>query len=307
MSKLEYVYLLRVFPGNDKWIFKYGRTMRHFPERFKDYHAAKPTIILVLSCTYCKVLESATLADIRKNFMMRNDLGREYFEGDLDQVKRLIINKYRTHVKEYKFSATAEEQIDINDSQSSFEAIINDHSYNLMTPELALQINESAVDLGDLLEVANQANNKRFIRYLHENRFDIFGVNYENYFKLPLDIRQFYSTMAPDEIVLQDPIIIARALKDEYLANIVSQESIKIYLIDCINRIDYAGYKKFAGLYRGDHSELVELMEICDIEYFTNHQDIEYETDREIVRRGFFRDIITRLTRGFNRNGYKKH
>lgn len=274
--KLEYVYLLRVYPGNEKFIYKFGRTMRHFPERFKDYSAAKPTIILVLSCTYCKLLEKSTLDSIKENFTMRKDIGNEYFEGDYEAVKKLVINHYRTHVRKYKVdtpvtdttAAAATDGDAIN-----YETIINEHNYAALNDDLGAKLEESLksgdTDLIDLLEFCKAANNKRFIRFLHDHGHDIFGPGYEYYFKLPQNIKQFYSTMAPSEISLQDPVAIAHALNDTYLSKLVSQESIRTYLIDCISRIDYDGYKKFIKLYTGDHSELVGLMELCDIEYFT--------------------------------------
>lgn len=272
--KLEYVYLLRVYPGNEKFIYKFGRTMRHFPERFKDYSAAKPTIILVLSCTYCKLLEKSTLDSIKETFTMRKDIGNEYFEGDFEAVKKLVINQYRNHVRKYKVDTVIPDATTTTDNADviNFETIINEHNYAALNDDLGIKLEDSLkagdTDLIDLLEFCKSANNKRFIRFLHEHGHNVFGPGYEYYFKLPQNIKQFYSTMAPAEIDLQDPVAIAHALNDIYLSKLVSQGSIRTYLIDCISRIDYDGYKKFAKLYTGDHSELVGLMELCDIEYF---------------------------------------
>lgn len=319
--KLEYVYLLRVYPANEKYIYKFGRTMRHFPERFKDYSAAKPTILLVLSCAYCKLLEKSTLDAIKDTFKMRKDIGNEYFEGDFDQVKRLVINQYRNHVKKYKCSGPTEDVPEESASSDAvnFEVIINEHNYAALNDDLAIHLKDA--DIPDLLDLCRHANNKRFIRFLHDRGIDIFGSCYEYYFKLPQNIRQFYSTMAPAEINLQDPHAIASALADTYLSKLVSQGSIKIYLIDCINHIDYEGYKKYIGLYVGDHSELVNMMELCDIEYFTgisarSHEVIDTEDlssedpDSNVLgnnRKGFIGSFLQRLALKFGKKVYKKY
>jgi len=269
--KLEYVYLLNVYPGTEVPVYKYGQTMRHFPERFKDYKNAKPTIILVLSCEFCKNLEKTTLKKIKEEFNMRPDLGREYFEGDLAKIKRVVINEYRTHVKAYSNNAPVD--ADATDGTVSIvdtiEHIINGHEHAELNESLANSLRASEIiDIAELVDLAVTSKNRRFLRFLHDNNFDIFGPKYELYFRMNDDIKSFYDLMLPRTITLDDSKIIAKALGDKYMATRLCQETIKTYLVACIDDIDYDLFKEYISLYHGPTQDLVNCMQSCDVDHF---------------------------------------
>ena len=90
-----YVYLLKMFVSNDQDIYKFGMTKRKFMDRFKEYpKEAQPTIELVLWREDIHTFETEVLREFRKVFQERKDIGYEYFQGDVDHMKQLIVSHY---------------------------------------------------------------------------------------------------------------------------------------------------------------------------------------------------------------------
>lgn len=90
-----YVYLIKMFVSNDQDIYKFGRTKRKFMDRFNEYpKEAQPKIELVLWHDNIQTFETEVLREFRKVFRERRDIGYEYFQGDVEQMKQLIISHY---------------------------------------------------------------------------------------------------------------------------------------------------------------------------------------------------------------------
>ncbi len=90
-----YVYLIKMFVSNDQDIFKFGRTKRKFMDRLNEYpKEAQPKIELVLWHEDIQTFEIEVLREFRKVFRERKDLGYEYFQGDVERMKQLIVGHY---------------------------------------------------------------------------------------------------------------------------------------------------------------------------------------------------------------------
>jgi len=87
----EYIYLLQLYPNNPDQIYKIGRSSRPFYDRLAEYKHTKPTIKLVLSCEKSKINENELLRKFRSQFTERKDMGNEYFMGNVEEMKKVII------------------------------------------------------------------------------------------------------------------------------------------------------------------------------------------------------------------------
>jgi hypothetical protein len=87
-----YVYLMKMFVSNDQDIYKFGKTKRKFMERFNEYpKEAQPKIELVLWLENIQTFETDVLREFRSVFQERKDIGYEYFQGDLEKMKQIIV------------------------------------------------------------------------------------------------------------------------------------------------------------------------------------------------------------------------
>jgi hypothetical protein len=98
-NKLEtqYIYLLqeREFIKTGESIYKLGKTVqkcgRGFGERFKGYPKGS-RVLLVIEVEDCNKEEGELIRCFKKEFKRRDDIGSEYFEGDIDDMKKTLCN-----------------------------------------------------------------------------------------------------------------------------------------------------------------------------------------------------------------------
>jgi hypothetical protein len=93
MESPQYIYLLqeREFIKTNENIYKIGKTTQQNNERFKQY--PKGSILLLQSiCSDCHLIEKELIKLFKENFKQRNDIGTEYFEGDLSNMIHTIID-----------------------------------------------------------------------------------------------------------------------------------------------------------------------------------------------------------------------
>lgn len=273
--KLGYVYLLQVYPAGTKQVYKYGKTARHFTERFKDYKQAQPIILLVLSCKYCDKLEKETLKLIKEQFTMRPDIGREYFEGDLNKIKKTIINKYREHVREHPCIEETDNEVTDKDTVLDF---INGTTNN-MTESIVLSIGKilegGEITAEELAKVAMTVDNRRFLRYLSDEGYDIFGNDFENYFNAPTEMKIFIKTLLPSTIKLppsaSNKKIVERLLNDHRTGDLVDNDTIKWYLEMCVFNYEYENFKLVFEKYKGSMDDFEELIPKDELHWYKGH------------------------------------
>lgn len=91
VENVGYIYLLqeREFVKTQEQIYKIGKTMQKNLKRFNAY--PKGTILLFYSmCTDHHTMERLIIKTFSDNFIRRQDIGAEYFEGDLNSMLLLM-------------------------------------------------------------------------------------------------------------------------------------------------------------------------------------------------------------------------
>jgi len=93
----NYIYLLqeREFIKTNENIAKVGRTSKENLTRFYQYPKGSK-LILQSDCEDCKKCEKIIIQMFKILFIQRDDIGLEYFEGDFNEMKK-IINKVIEH------------------------------------------------------------------------------------------------------------------------------------------------------------------------------------------------------------------
>ncbi len=91
MSDKNYVYLLqeREFVRMDEHIYKIGMSTQ-IKQRLnsKDYKDCEK--ISIWPCVDCESLENTIIREFKQKFTLRKEFGREYFEGDYNEMRRAI-------------------------------------------------------------------------------------------------------------------------------------------------------------------------------------------------------------------------
>lgn len=90
--KKGYIYLLREreFINNGRKLYKIGRTGHHVNQRLGKY-PKDSELFIVIQVDDQLVAEATLLKKFRKEFDNRDEIGAEYFEGDLTKMKEIII------------------------------------------------------------------------------------------------------------------------------------------------------------------------------------------------------------------------
>ena len=102
--KHEYIYLVyeREFIKTAEPIYKLGKTKQINTKRFNQYPKSS-ILILQLYVSNCDKLENKLIKILKNNFTQRvrtnksfltqrKDIGTEYFEGDIDEIKKIVFN-----------------------------------------------------------------------------------------------------------------------------------------------------------------------------------------------------------------------
>lgn len=87
------IYLLREreFINKDEPVYKIGKTRLEGLKRFNGYPKGSE-LLLNMECTDCDVHETILIKLFDQLFINRKDIGREYYEGDMKQMKKKIID-----------------------------------------------------------------------------------------------------------------------------------------------------------------------------------------------------------------------
>jgi|688.fasta_scaffold130728_2 hypothetical protein len=113
---MEYIYILqtREFIQLKQPVYKIGRTAQLNYDRFKQY--PKGSILYQQSyCFNCLETENILIEEFKKLFKHRKDIGREYFEGDLLSMIRLLSEACTNSLK----------NVVLNDDKSKYRIVDN--------------------------------------------------------------------------------------------------------------------------------------------------------------------------------------
>lgn len=256
---MEYVYLLQVYPGSYSNIFKFGRTVRHFPERFKEYSRAQPKIILVLSCMFCDILEKRILKEIKSRYVMRNDIGKEYFEGPIQEIKNLVLDHHHDHEIEYPVS---KDKIGSKDS------------------DLDKSLEELRDTLGEILKdeakkeilLAKYSNDRRALRIMSEYG-NIFGPGYDIYFDCQdAEMRSFLGTLLPKSLETNDTSLMLKASKDKTFRKILTEDQKELLIRESIEGSLYSQFNFLIDIFDKEYEKYEEMMHKDDKELFKGYR-----------------------------------
>ncbi len=89
----HYIYLLqeREFIKTNENIYKIGKTTQQNNERFKQYPKGS-VLLLQTICSNCHSIEKELIKQFKNKFKQRNDIGIEYFEGNLQDMIHIIVD-----------------------------------------------------------------------------------------------------------------------------------------------------------------------------------------------------------------------
>ncbi len=90
---MGYIYLLRLYPNSPTKTFKLGKTKREFHKRYQEYvnDGCDPKPILFIECSDCDTAEKELLKIFNEKFQQLKTTGREYFAGDENEMKTIIL------------------------------------------------------------------------------------------------------------------------------------------------------------------------------------------------------------------------
>ena len=133
----NYVYLLqeREFIKTNEKIYKIGMTTKPNHTRFNQYPKGS-TLLFQIICNDCLSIEKQILSNFKSTFILRKDIGNEYFEGNFTEmisiISAIVIESYKIQdVVEFvpdannlntktKLSIPLENTDDINDNQMHY-------------------------------------------------------------------------------------------------------------------------------------------------------------------------------------------
>lgn len=99
---MEYIYILREreFIRLDEEIYKIGRTKRPIKLRLKEY-PKNSELLGSFECDDCIFIERMLIRLFKTNYIHRNDIGNEYFEGNINN----MINNINETIEKYKINS----------------------------------------------------------------------------------------------------------------------------------------------------------------------------------------------------------
>mgnify|MGYP001564724393 CR=1 FL=1 len=89
----NHIYLLREreFLTTNQYILKIGKTTRGATKRVSEYPKGSQ-VIIIIEVENCHDAENKLKEIFIKEFKQRKDIGAEYFEGDIDKMRKTFLN-----------------------------------------------------------------------------------------------------------------------------------------------------------------------------------------------------------------------
>jgi len=95
----HYIYLLqeREFTKTSEPIYKVGRTTKSNHQRFNQYPNGSILLFQII-CNNCKNIERCIIKQFKEKFILRKDIGNEYFEGDYTRMIDIIYSTIQSEI-----------------------------------------------------------------------------------------------------------------------------------------------------------------------------------------------------------------
>ena len=163
-----YIYLLqplRSITSNED-IYKIGKTKRDNFKRFNEYPIGS-ILLLQSSCNNCDVMEKILLKIFDEKFIKKKDYGREYFQGDLIEMKKII--NYEIMNEGFVINNNNNNNNNIlssNKMTESKESSINNYQRELYIDDSSInRDNESCVD-----EIYNRSHRSKSYEIIKKDK-----------------------------------------------------------------------------------------------------------------------------------------
>ncbi len=176
----EYIYLLqeREFIKTNENIYKIGKTQQSNLKRFNSY--PKGSVLLIqITCSNCKKAETELINLFSNKYKKRNDIGREYFEGNYKQMINDIV----------KITTDDIEYFEENNKNIINETIKNDIEIEYFEKNHKDIINETTNDTNDTNdnnkiceEIYNVICNEVYNDFFDVVYLNSFGEVYDEYY-----------------------------------------------------------------------------------------------------------------------------
>lgn len=106
---MEYIYLIQI---NEN--LKIGKSKRFIYDRLKEYkNGITPKVHLVISCSDCSKSETEIKSIFDVKFKKQSDFGYEYYSGDVDVMKKTIMNYFGNQEQNNTHSTEISTQTDL--------------------------------------------------------------------------------------------------------------------------------------------------------------------------------------------------
>jgi hypothetical protein len=170
---MSYIYLIleREFIKTNENIYKIGRSNQNNDKRIKQY-PNNSKLILQTICSDCHFSENKIISLFKTKYIHRNDIGHEYFEGDvfemrkdinkiIDEFDKLSIDELQKRAKEQiienKLNKDLEKQILLQKKQEEIE-ILNKKKENIKK-ELLEELEYIERKKNELIKKKEEKNN----------------------------------------------------------------------------------------------------------------------------------------------------
>jgi hypothetical protein len=95
---MNYIYILQEREYKNTKIYKIGKTKQENLKRIRDYSKCTE-LMLQTNCFDCDKLERTIIELFKKKYILKEDIGAEYFEGDIYEMKTDIFNECQQDLK----------------------------------------------------------------------------------------------------------------------------------------------------------------------------------------------------------------
>ena len=101
----NYIYLLqeREFIKTNEKIYKVGMTQKENFERFNQYPKGSVLLFQII-CHDCKNMEVQVIKQFKEKFIIRKDIGSEYFEGNYKSMIDIIYSTVKSECEKEKIT-----------------------------------------------------------------------------------------------------------------------------------------------------------------------------------------------------------
>jgi len=181
MSNYIYILQTREFINAEKNIYKIGKSGQENLKRFNSYPKGSKLIMQVI-CSDCNIVEKNIIDLFKEKYTQKKDIGTEYFEGDINQMKDDIYDECK------KYKETNREDVEMNEWTKD-DVVFGGKNYYIKFCDNSefykiLYLTSDCVKNGKII---------RYEEYVINNSFSIFGIIRNLFFEEKIKNDELYN------------------------------------------------------------------------------------------------------------------